>query len=109
MRATANRSRLAAVLSTSLCSLVLAAPSVAAGIDFQAPPAPDTPAAPMSASDLPPGCGDHWKDPNVRVRNVGYDTYIHEMSNSCVPYGPVDGTVPQNSTFRLLPRSVITA
>lgn len=53
------------------------------------------------ASDLPPGCANHWKTPNVRERRLTRNTYLHEMSNNCVPYGPINGTVLANSIFRL--------
>jgi hypothetical protein len=87
-------------LAVSLCAMALASPGMA--IDFQAAPQSDPAFAPMTGpGDLPPGCSNHWKTPDVRVRNVARDTYIHEMSNNCVPYGPVDGTVPASSTFRL--------
>jgi hypothetical protein len=53
------------------------------------------------ASDLPPGCANHWKEPNVRDRTINRETYLHEMSANCVPYGPIDGNLPAPSTFRL--------
>ena len=57
------------------------------------------PSAAVSASDLPPGCGNHWKDPDPRTRHLKSETYMHEMSTSCVPYGPIDGSVSSGSTF----------
>ncbi len=63
--------------------------------------APATLAATAGPEDLPPGCQNHWKTPDVRERSPDRDTYLHTMSNACYANGPINGTVPANSTFRL--------
>jgi hypothetical protein len=55
----------------------------------------------QASCDLPPGCGHHCKAINSRTRVINKDTYLHEMSPACVPYGPVNGTVPQGSHFNV--------
>ncbi|HEX2571780.1 MAG TPA: hypothetical protein VH877_19645 [Polyangia bacterium] len=38
----------------------------------------------------------------MRTRYITVDgAYLHMMSNSCVPYGPINGSMSINSTFML--------
>jgi hypothetical protein len=53
----------------------------------------------MAGCDLPAGCSNHCKAIDVRSRTINKNTYLHEMSLNCVPYGPVDGTMVQGSHF----------
>lgn len=87
------------VLIAAATTAALAAASPASAIVLTDPIAPDATFAP--AASLPPGCSDHDKTPDVRQRTANRDTYLHEMSAACYPNGPVDGTVPNQSTFRL--------
>jgi hypothetical protein len=87
-------------LSIGLLSLALSACGAVG-----APEVDDTGSIQQAAScltDLPPGCCNHWKDPNVRTRYINKaNAYLHMMSNNCVPYGPINGTMSLNSTFML--------
>jgi hypothetical protein len=77
------------------------ATAAAAPLDLQAAPDASALSVLADAGDLPSGCSNHWKTPDVRIRYMERETYIHGMSNNCVPYGPVNGSVPKDSTFRL--------
>lgn len=69
------------------------------GSNVNAPAEADGQVHEMDGCDLPAGCGNHCKAIDVRRRTINKDTYLHEMSANCVPYGPVDGTMSLNSHF----------
>jgi len=110
MKTQVVRSALRGVLAAAVLSVAVAVPANATpALSPDAAPAPAVRSTQvvddgMSVMDTrPPGCSYRFKDPNVRVRTINRDTYMHEMSNPpvCAPHGPILGTLSRGSTFRV--------